>query len=104
MTQAELENAFWALIVDHDLPAPQTNVMLHGELVDFYWPQARLVVEVDGYDFHKDRRRFEDDRRKDAKLQLAGERVLRFADPQVKHGADRVAATIGTLLQQRNLL
>jgi very-short-patch-repair endonuclease len=93
MTRSEPENAFRALVVEYDLPRPQVNVVLHGELVDFYWPQARLVVEVDSYGFHKSRAKFEDDRRKDAKLQVAGERVLRFTDRQIISEPEKSAIT-----------
>ena|SRR5579872_65971 len=92
-TRSEPENAFRALIVDYDLPRPQVNVDLHGELVDFYWPHARLVVEVDSYGFHKSRAKFEDDRRRDQKLQLAGERVLRFTDRQIESEPEKSAIT-----------
>jgi very-short-patch-repair endonuclease len=97
MTRSELERVFRALVVDYNLPNPQTNVLVHGELVDFYWPQPRLVVEVDGYEFHKDRKRFEDDRRKDAKLQANGERVLRFTDRQLKYEAARAADQVAQI-------
>lgn len=93
MTRSEPEKAFRALIVDYDLPRPQVNVLLHGELVDFYWPEARLVVEVDSYGFHKSRAKFEDDRRRDVKLQAAGERVLRFTDRQIESQPDKSAIT-----------
>ena len=34
-------------------------------MVDFYWPEAELVVEADSYGFHRSRERFESDRRND---------------------------------------
>jgi hypothetical protein len=37
------------------LPAPQTNVRVGGYEVDFYWPRARLVVELDGWAYHSSR-------------------------------------------------
>lgn len=44
---------------------------------------TRLVIEVDGYQFHADRERFERDRRRDAQLSIRGFRVLRFSYDQV---------------------
>ena len=55
-----------------------------GFVVDFYWPSSRLVVELDGYAFHRSRRSFEDDRAKDVQLQLAGCRVLRLTDRRLR--------------------
>jgi len=49
-----------------------------GLEVDAVWPQWRLVAELDGYAFHGTRAAFERDRERDARLQLAGYRVLRF--------------------------
>jgi very-short-patch-repair endonuclease len=70
-TQSELERRFLALIRDAGLPEPQANVLVEGFLVDLWWPESRLVVELDGYAYHKDRRTFENDRFRDTKLQLA---------------------------------
>ena len=36
--------------------------MLQGHLVDFLWPELRLIVEVDGYGTHGNRAAFEADR------------------------------------------
>src|SRR5437588_5273188 len=58
-TQSELERAFLSLIREAGLPEPRTNVFVEGELVDCFWPSARLVVEVDSYPFHKSRTEFE---------------------------------------------
>jgi very-short-patch-repair endonuclease len=30
------------------LPEPLTHQVVEGEPVDFYWPEHRLVVEIDG--------------------------------------------------------
>ena len=54
-----------------------------GYEVDFFWPEARLVVEFDGWSTHSSRAAFERDRRKDADLQLAGNRVMRVTHRQI---------------------
>ena len=82
-TQSGLERRFLELVREAGLPEPQTNVFVAGEVVDCYWPQHRLVVEVDSFKFHKTRRSFEADRRKDAKLQMTGIRVARFTDERI---------------------
>lgn len=83
-TQSELERVFHALLREWGLPEPQTNVIVEGFLVDFWWPDARLVVELDGYRFHKDRRRFESDRVRDTKLQLAGCMTMRVTQARIE--------------------
>lgn len=44
---------------------------------------AGLVIELDGWEYHSDRNRFELDRRRDARLSARGYRVLRFSYHQV---------------------
>lgn len=83
-TQSELERAFLALIREAGLPEPQANVIVEGFLVDLWWPDQRLVVEIDSYEFHKGRKRFDGDRLRDTKLQLAGCRVLRVTQPRIE--------------------
>ena len=45
----------------------------------------RLVIELDGREFHADDDHFEIDRARDAKLSIRGFRVLRFSYNQVMH-------------------
>ena len=58
------------------------QVVVHGFIVDFFAPAARLVVEVDGA--HHARRRGADARR-DRALAAAGLRVLRVPALQLLH-------------------
>ena len=84
-TQSELERRFLAAIRDRGLPEPRTNVYVEGCLVDCWWPESRLVVELDGYKYHKDRRKFERDRLQDTKLQLAGCMTIRVTQARIEH-------------------
>ena len=63
-TQSQLEDRFLALIRESGLPEPETNVLVEGELVDALWRQERVIVELDGFAFHKSRAQFEKDRRR----------------------------------------
>ena len=45
---------------------------------DYHWPAHQVIVETDGWDTHRTRKAFRDDRAKDAALTAAGYRVLRF--------------------------
>ena len=65
---------------------------------DFLWPAERLVVETDGRASHSTHAAFEDDRRRDQSLMLAGYRVVRFTWRQVAQEPEAVAATVRTLL------
>jgi very-short-patch-repair endonuclease len=99
LLQSPRERALRALIRDHDLPEPQFNVYVEGELVDAVWPEHRLVVEVDGFGFHRSKRSFAADRERDRKLVRAGWRVVRFTGDDVTDRPDEVAAELSELLR-----
>jgi very-short-patch-repair endonuclease len=54
-------------------------------------------VETDGAAAHLRATAFEEDRRRDAVVQIAGFRVVRFTWRQVVHEAQRVRATLQAL-------
>ncbi len=83
-TRSWAERRLLALVRQAGLPVPETNVMLNGYLVDALWREQKLVVEVDGYPFHRDRPAFENDRARDAALVAAGYRVIRFTAVQLR--------------------
>lgn len=83
LTRSEAEVAFLELVRNAGLPAPETNVTVLGHEVDFLWREQKLIVEVDGFAYHSSRQAFERDRRRDARLQAAGFRVIRFTYLQI---------------------
>lgn len=97
-TQSELEDRFLALIRAAGLPEPELNVLVEGELVDALWRDQKLVVEVDGWGYHRSREQFETDRRRDAKLQVAGYRVIRLTQQRIDTEPRAVAAQLLALL------
>ena len=92
--RSELEERFIALCDRHGLPRPNVNTRIEGVEVDFAWRDARLIVEVDGYAYHRSPRAFEDDRARDVALTVAGWTVLRFTWAQVTAAPAWVAAAI----------
>jgi very-short-patch-repair endonuclease len=52
-------------------------------LVDLVWTEGKVVVEVDGYEFHSDRRAFSLDRRRDYELLVSGYVVLRLPHDEI---------------------
>jgi hypothetical protein len=96
-TRSELEERFLALCDDHGIPRPETNVRIDGIEVDFVWRDARLIVEVDGYAYHRSPSAFESDRARDATLTAARWRVLRFTWDHVTRRRSWVAGTIDRL-------
>ena len=83
MTRKELEERFLALCRRASVPRPEVNawITLGGGIayeVDFLWRAERLAVETDGWGTHGTRQAFENDRRRDRRLRLAGWTVVRF--------------------------
>jgi very-short-patch-repair endonuclease len=98
VTRSEAEEALLALVRNAGLPDPEVNAWLIGLMVDFLWRRERIVVEVDGYAFHGSRRRFEDDRARDAKLAAAGYHVIRITWLQMRHEPLAVIARLAQAL------
>ncbi|MEX2252531.1 MAG: DUF559 domain-containing protein [Thermoleophilaceae bacterium] len=97
-TLSYLERAFVELCRLTGLPAPSINASVLGEEVDALWEAQRLIVEVDSFEFHRTRAAFERDRIRDAKLQAAGYRVLRFTYRRLTDDPALVATQIRALL------
>jgi very-short-patch-repair endonuclease len=98
-TRTDLEGLFLLLVHRHRLPQPEVNVRVDRFLVDFLWRDERLVVEVDGWESHRMRSAFEEDRARDARLNVLGYTVLRFTWRQVEDDPRHVARTVRAVLQ-----
>lgn len=94
VSRSALEEAFLALCACYGIARPRVNTRVAGLEVDFHWPRRRLVIEVDGFAFHRTRAAFERDRERDAILAAAGIRVLRFSHRQVTLRPVEVAAAL----------
>jgi very-short-patch-repair endonuclease len=66
---------------------------------DFVWNRERVIAEVDGWETHKTREAFENDRRRDRLLQIQGWRVIRFTWRDVTERPDQVTEMLRSLLQ-----
>jgi very-short-patch-repair endonuclease len=98
-TRSELERDLIDLCRDHDLPLPQVNAIVEGYEVDAVWPDARLIVELDSWEHHRDRGAFERDRIRDAELKLAGYTVIRITSRLLTNHPERVVAMIRRCLR-----
>jgi hypothetical protein len=73
-----LEEDFYALCEQRALPLPRLGAYLHDIKCDAYWPDAGLVVELDGEDGHSSTAQRRRDRRNDLKLRGHGLTVHRY--------------------------
>jgi very-short-patch-repair endonuclease len=97
-TRSEVEALLLQLCIDSGLPRPQVNHYDNGREVDFRWPRHRLIVEVDGWQYHRSRRAFVTDRARDRAALATGWRVARFPATEVMANPAGVAAEIRAFL------
>jgi very-short-patch-repair endonuclease/predicted transcriptional regulator of viral defense system len=103
MTRSQAEERMLALMRQAGLPIPQVNARFGVWELDFYWPQARFVVEVDTHTYHGSRYRFERDRRKDNDLRRADIEVMRIVRRELKERSHGIVADVARGLTRRGL-
>ncbi len=99
-TRSPPEAAFIALCRRHRLPEPLVNVPVLEFEVDFLWPRARLVVEVDGFSSHRHRHQFERDRLRAVTLRGAGYEYLAFTPRQLGERSEWVVESVRAALHE----
>lgn len=97
-TRSPLEDDFVDFCRERHIQPPQLNVVIAGFCVDAAWPDKSVVVELDGRTDHTGIHAFEDDRKRDAKLQVAGHRILRVTRHRLRYEADDLEADLRRLL------
>jgi very-short-patch-repair endonuclease len=103
--RSDFETLVLPMMLERGLPPAGCNVWLQVEgerfLVDFFWEQARLVVETDGRETHETPEAFQSDRRRDQLLTAAGYRVLRVTWIQIHAEREAVLDRIRRALSLR---
>jgi very-short-patch-repair endonuclease len=87
-TKSEKEDAFHALLRGN-MAKPIADVKVLGHEVDAYWPESKLIAEIDGPGHARPRARRRDALR-DRELHGAGYIVVRFTDVDVEQRPDEV--------------
>jgi very-short-patch-repair endonuclease len=100
-TRSPLEDRFQDFCRRFDLPRYSANVDVLGSEVDVLWPAARLIVELDSWEFHRHRAAFQRDRARDTRLLVAGYRTARVTHDRLDSEAGALAAEIRALLGAR---
>jgi very-short-patch-repair endonuclease len=100
-TRSDLERGFLWLCKRHRLPTPEVNVHVGPHLVDFLWRDRNLIVETDGYRYHRGKAAFEDDRARDLDLRVRGFEVIRLSEKQVASASERVVEILRARLDSQ---
>jgi hypothetical protein len=101
LTRSELEREFVRLAEQAGLPQPLTSYVVAGYELDIYWPDLRFAVEIDVYATHGGHESFEEDRRRDEDLKLAGIELTRVTGRRLELEPQQVVDRIRLLLDQR---
>lgn len=97
-SRSEAEKVLNRLIKRAQLPAPRRNRRAHGIELDFFWPEVRLNVELDGYQWHSARSANNSDRDRDTLLASHGIQVIRFSRDQLRFTPEVVVARLAVAL------
>jgi very-short-patch-repair endonuclease len=86
-----------------NLPEPVRQVDVGGSdwigRVDFSYPHARLLIELDGRRYHSTALDLESDRLRDNRLMAEGWRVMRVTWAQLEDAPERAVALIRRALK-----
>ncbi len=100
-TKSITEIDFFALCREASLPAPVSNVLVAGHLVDFLWPAQKVVVETDSWAFHGDHPTFEKDHQTDVDLKAEGYDVHRTTYKMLDRDPDPFLHNVRQALRHR---
>jgi len=103
--QSELERKVLELFRSWGLPEPegQYTVRERGRSlgdVDFAWPDARVIVEAEGFQFHSGREAWERDIARYNRFQIHGWTLLRVTQSDLEDGGEEFASAVSRALQQ----
>jgi very-short-patch-repair endonuclease/predicted transcriptional regulator of viral defense system len=97
LTDSDLERLLIPLAERAGLPTPETQVVVNGHRVDFYFRERGLVVEADGGRYHRTPSEQRRDRIRDHAHAVAGLTSVRFTHDQIAHEPRYVARILRRL-------
>jgi very-short-patch-repair endonuclease len=95
ITASVAEKHFAVLLRKAGAPPSRTQYRIGPYRADRCWPELRLVVEIDGVQFHRDRKRMEADIKRADYLRFEGYTVVRFTRGQVVYEPEYVLFRLG---------
>jgi hypothetical protein len=100
-TRSGGEKRMLAALAEAGVPRPLVNNFIAGFELDFCWPNQGFAVELDSWEHHRSRRSFEEDRRRQDDLAMAGIEVLRITGTRLKREPRQAAQRIAQHLARR---
>ena len=104
LCESVLESIAWVLWHEHGLPAPVPQAVIRAggrflARVDFLWPEAMLIVEVDGMTKYAEAGELQREKQRQNRLMAEGYVVLRFTWADVVHRPEAVLASVREVLK-----
>jgi len=100
-TRSGCERRMLAALADVGVRRPAVNNFLEGNELDFYWEAERFAVELDSWQHHRGRRSFEEDRKRQEELAMAGIETIRITGTRLRREPRKVAMRIAAHLDRR---
>jgi len=100
-TRSGGEKRMLAALADIGVRRPAVNNFIEGYELDFYWERERFAVELDSWEFHRGRRSFEEDRKRQEELAMAGIETIRITGTRLRREPRKVAVRIAAHLDRR---
>ena len=100
-TRSEFEDRFVEFCERFGFPRPLVNTVVSGHLVDALFVDARLIIELDSWRFHRDRQAFESDRDRDADMVVLDLATVRITWERLTETPDREATRLRKIFARR---
>jgi very-short-patch-repair endonuclease len=100
-TRSGGEEALLAALRRANIPAPEVNARVGNYTADFLWREQKVIVELDGYDYHRGRAAFERDHERDVEHLRLGFVVIRVTARQLARELEALLVQIATTLALR---
>jgi very-short-patch-repair endonuclease len=102
-TRSGGEKRMLAALADAGVRRPSVNNFIEGYELDFYWEGERFAVELDSWEHHRRRRSFEEDRKRQDELAMAGIEAIRITGTRLRREPRKVATRVAAHLERRRL-
>jgi hypothetical protein len=100
-TRSSWEDGFPAYCKQYGLPEPVMSTQVAGYEVDALFVREKVIVELDGWEFHRTKESFEADRERDADTLAADHETVRITWTRIEQRAAREAARLHKILERR---
>jgi hypothetical protein len=104
LSRSPLEDDYRPWARRYGVPEAEYNVTLGRYQADVYFRAERLIVELDGWPFHRTRKAFEDDRERDAYMLAHQIATVRITRERLENAPAREAERLIAILDSRRTL